>query len=427
MARRKKPIRPPKPPKPGVPIQVTVDGSLVVGDPQFGEPTSSPDPSTFVQAHGSDSALYNLVQKHLLQAVPRSRTADSVMTLADAWGAVGPAKEKAIQKNNKIVFHCVGDTGSVKGPQTQSLVADKLAGDFAEVNPAEQPSFLYHLGDIVYSFGEAQYYYDQFYEPYRAYAAPIFAAAGNHDGMVYSGDNAPSLEAFLRNFVNVSPVKTPESGSLSRTAMTQPGVYFTLNAPFVTIIGLYSNVLEDPGVISSEGDPTSPVDDQQLTFLVNALQQAKGGKNAVLLVTHHPPFTGGATHGGSPKMLADIDKACKKAGFWPHAHLSGHAHNYQRFTRTVNQFDIPYVVCGNGGHGLSRVKGSSTGPLRTPVKITNGLLLENFDDQDYGYLRVVVDAKQLRIEFHDATPAQQTKSPIDAVTVDLATHQMISN
>src|ERR1700737_5007865 len=103
MARRKRPIRPTKPPNPGIPIQVTADGSLVVGAPQFGEPTSSPDPSTFVQAHGSDTALYNLVQKHVLQTVPSPRTADAVMTLADAWGSVGASKEKAIQKNNKIV------------------------------------------------------------------------------------------------------------------------------------------------------------------------------------------------------------------------------------------------------------------------------------------------------------------------------------
>ena len=427
MPRTKKTNTHPNSPAAGKPGDVTPDGSLVVGDPQFGDATSSPDPSTFVTKHGSDTALYNRVQKHLLQTVPRPRTADSTMTLADAWGSVGPAKEKAILKNNQIVFHALGDTGSVKGPQSQSLVADKLVADFAEVDPAEQPAFLYHLGDVVYSFGEAQFYYDQFYEPYREYPAPIFAEAGNHDGLVYSGDRAPSLEAFLRNFVNTRPVKTPESGALARTAMTQPGVYFTLNAPFVTIIGLYSNVLEDPGVISSEGDSSSPVDDQQLTFLAQALQQAKGSKGAVLLVTHHPPFSGGVIHGGSPKMLADIDKACKKANFWPHAHLSGHAHNYQRFTRTVNQFDIPYVVCGNGGHGLSKVKASSTGPLRTPVQVTKGLLLENFDDQDYGYLRVVVDAKQLRIEFHDATPGQQAKSPIDAVTVDLATHQMVAN
>ena len=34
--------------------------------------------------------------------------------------------------------------------------------------------------------------------------------------------------------------------------MTQPGVYFILDAPFVSIIGLYTNVLEGPGVISSQ-------------------------------------------------------------------------------------------------------------------------------------------------------------------------------
>ena len=36
--------------------------------------------------------------------------------------------------------------------------------------------------------------------------------------------------------------------------MTQPGVYFTLDAPYVSIIGLYSNVLDSgAGVISSQG------------------------------------------------------------------------------------------------------------------------------------------------------------------------------
>ena len=33
-------------------------------------------------------------------------------------------------------------------------------------------------------------------------------------------------------------------------------------------------------------------------------------------------------------MLKQIDAACAKAGVWPHAFLSGHAHNYQRLTRT---------------------------------------------------------------------------------------------
>jgi hypothetical protein len=392
--------------------------------PQFAQPTASPDPSKFTVAHGSDNALYNKVQKGLLQAIPSPRPGASLtMTLDQVLGKGGAATVAAIQKSGQIVFHSLGDTGSVKGPSTQSLVTDKMVEDFADP-AADRPSFCFHLGDVVYSFGEAQYYYDQFYEPYRSYPAPIFAVPGNHDGLVYSGEGVPSLEAFLRNFVNAEPVKTPESGGLIRTAMTQPSVYFALDVPFVTIIGLYSNVLEDPGVVSSQGVKSSPVDDQQLTFLVTALQQAKKKGGATIVVTHHPPFSGGTAHGGSPKMLADIDAACTKAGYWPHAHLSGHAHNYQRFTRTVNKFDIPYVVCGNGGHSpLSSIKGTP----RTPVNVNAGLIFENYDATDYGYLRVVVNDTQLRIEFHDAQPGQVFKSPSDAVTVDLASHIMVAN
>ena len=65
----------------------------------------------------------------------------------------------------------------------------------------------------------------------------------------------PTLEAFLRNFCASTPTPGPsiDAGGAVRSAMAQPGVYFTLNAPFVSIIGLYSNVLEGPGVISSQG------------------------------------------------------------------------------------------------------------------------------------------------------------------------------
>ena len=44
---------------------------------------------------------------------------------------------------------------------------------------------------------------------------------------------------------------------------------------------------------------------------------------------------------------------------------------------------------------------------------------ENYDDQDYGYLRVVVTATQLRIEYHPASDGEAAKTPDDFVTVDL--------
>ena len=44
---------------------------------------------------------------------------------------------------------------------------------------------------------------------------------------------------------------TPEAGGLSRTAQIQPGVFFTFDAPFVRVLVVYSNTLEDPGVIAN--------------------------------------------------------------------------------------------------------------------------------------------------------------------------------
>lgn len=417
-------------PSPAPPPQIAPapdgSGSILTGEPQFGQPTGSPDPTTFTVQHGNDNPLYNLVNQALLQPIPAPLGSNLTLPLATIWGSDGATVVQNIQAAGQLVFHAVGDTGSVKGPETQSLVADKMVADFADPTPADRPLFCFHLGDVVYSFGEAKYYYDQFYEPYRNYPAPIVAIPGNHDGQVYKGDSAPTLTAFLENFVTAAPQKSLDAGGLIRTTMIQPAVYFALDTPLVTIIGLYSNVLEDPGVVSSEGNAASPVDDQQLTFLAAALTQAKTAGKPVLLATHHPPYTGDSNHGGSPNMLADLDAVCTKVGVWPHAHLSGHAHNYQRFTRTVSGFEIPYLVSGNGGHNVSPMttKGS---PIRVPFPISSDVTLENYNDTDYGYLRIVVGGGQIRIEFHGIASGTTSKSPADVVAIDIATHKMVAS
>ena len=55
---------------------------------------------------------------------------EPILTLAQTYGSAGDAKVAAIQQAKQIVFHAVGDTGSVIGPDTQSLVADKMVSDF---------------------------------------------------------------------------------------------------------------------------------------------------------------------------------------------------------------------------------------------------------------------------------------------------------
>jgi Calcineurin-like phosphoesterase len=411
------PKKQPTPAHPSNPIATT-------GQPVFSQPQPSPDPTSFKDPV-TDQSLRELDK---LEPVPQPRggAVEPVLTLAQVYGDAGAQKQAAIEKAGQIVFHCVGDTGSVSGPTTQSLVADKMGSDFDEANPADVPSFFLHLGDVVYYFGEATYYYDQFYEPYRDYPAPIVAIAGNHDGVVYASDPETTLEAFLRNFCASAAAPSPDAGGLVRTTMIQPGVYFTFEAPFVRVLGLYSNVLEDPGVISGQSGTTGAntvLDARQTDFLTAALKRIKSENftGAVMIAVHHPPFTGGSAHGGSPLMLADIDAACTAAGVWPHAVFSGHAHNYQRYTRTLNGMEIPFIVAGCGGHApLSKMRTT----LRTPYPIDSSLTLNSYDDTDFGYLRVVVNAETLTIEFHPQSDGGTTKTPDDTVTVTLATHSI---
>jgi len=435
--------------------------------PIFDESASTPDPTRFKTKHPSDTELYKRVQDLLKKDVvgfaqSRSEPSD-LYALQDALGPHGPEIIKGITTAGQIVFHAAGDTGTSNAGKylNEIRVSDQVTNDCHTADSANRPAFFYHLGDVVYSFGESRYYYDQFYEPYRNYPAPIFAIPGNHDSFIVPNTAATDtpLAIFARNFCATEPVVTPEAASLHRTAMTQPGVYFTLDAPFVRIIGLFSNALEDPGVISSEGGKWPGVPDVQLDYLSAQLQRINKEKykGAVLLAVHHPPFSyspppkgsgAGGNHRSSSNMLRQIDTICDAQGVYPHAFISGHAHNYQRYTRTVqflkgkgrDPYDVPFVVCGDGGHNVNRlVQGKAGQPSQEPAngaKVdyleskpavqTGGLLLERYDDTYYGYLRISADAKQLRIGFHQVGK-NLAQSRIDMVTVDLATHTMVSN
>jgi Calcineurin-like phosphoesterase len=453
----KKPSHPPKDssrhsrqPKPG-PVEPPPPNNstpIPAKGPQFGEAAPTPDPSKFTVKHGSDTQAYKILDSEAGTLKPRAFPVvpgkpEPVVKLADALGSQGTDIEADIQKAGQIVFHSVGDTGNTKGPRDMDAVVDKMVADFADTDPRSVPSFFLHLGDVVYSFGESQYYYDQFYDPYRNYPAPIFAIAGNHDGMVAPNSNATSLASFLENFCQVGKPfhRTPESGELARTAQIQPGVYYTLQAPFVRILCLYSNCLEDPGVISTQSGQFPYLTDAQLNFLTAALTRVKQEKysGALLIALHHPPYVAVATvktdnvgrHGTSPKVLEEIDAICAKVGVWPHAFLSGHAHNYQRFTRTQGKRQTPFLVVGNGGHAVNPLTQKGSPTLRTPMaqpslsQARDTVVFENYDDQDFGYTRIVADPKQLRIEYHPASDTGAAKTPDDFVTVDLASHQLV--
>ncbi len=221
----------------------------------YAEPQPGADETKFRQDNTSSkyyNSPYFLAHKNQVQPMPPPRKGvPSQLDLADF---IPPEVAAAIKTAKKISFHAVGDTGAAKVSRSQTApvaieheahVADSMAADL-QAN-GDGPAFLFHLGDVIYNFGEAQYYYDQFYEPFRAYDRPIFAVPGNHDGSVFgqgsSAPQVPTLDAFLTNFCAATPGPSPDAGGLIRSVMTQPGVYFTLDAPYVSSIGLYSNVL----------------------------------------------------------------------------------------------------------------------------------------------------------------------------------------
>jgi hypothetical protein len=67
--------------------------------------------------------------------------------------------------------------------------------------------------------------------------------------------------------------------------------------------------------------------------------------------------------------------------------------------------------------------------LRTPQTLQvkapgqDEVTFESYDDTNYGYLRLVVDPQQLRIEYHPASDTVDVKTPDDSVTVDLRSHK----
>jgi hypothetical protein len=400
----------------------------------FADPQPSAD--NFTSFSKADLAADTAIKANqVVEQIPPPRKNPPVMSLSDVLpsGALNAYADR-------LTFHCVGDTGGIKSPSHQFLVADKMAEDFAASDPSARPAFFYHLGDIVYYFGQAQYYYDQFYDPYRDYPAPIFAIPGNHDAVVYKSTTTTppkSLAAFRAQFCAPSPVHTPEAAGIARTAMTQPGVYFTLNAPFIKIIGLYSNTGEGTtqGLIADK-----IVGQAQKNFLIAQLEQAatdrkNGFKGAVILAVHHPPFTGSTQHSPSPQMLSDIDDACAKSGVTPDAMFSGHAHMYERYTRYITVSgvlrQVPFVVAGTGGYpALGGLKYNAPAPPRTPVDSSDGdgkgnrLTLENYLATTFGFLRITVSPALFSCEFVGVSDSATPGQTLDRFTLDLTKHQL---
>ncbi len=374
---------------------------------------ADPDPNDATETYVPDVDTWSktpfvtgLAQGQVRGPVPAPRGDTVSLKLTDIVGANVPGYSN-LRGVETLQFDVIGDSGAVTASKLQG---EKAVGELlTQMAQSDQPAFLYHVGDVVYYYGEKKYYYGQFADVFKDYPAPIFAIPGNHDGLTYDASMV-SLDSFMNAFCAAEPGPWDGFGGVQRSAMTQPGVYFTLDAPLVSIIGLYSNCGESGGWLN----------DHQYAFLLSELKRLaplRANKDrAVILAIHHlPRWFPGHTDATS----AAIDAVCAQAGLWPDAVLAGHAHLYERIVRPKGTggapMDIPYFIDGGGGYNIVPTQKTGGAYLGT---LPEGYTTTLFEE---GFLRTAVtktaDAMTLKFTYFSAK--RPTAGAVDSYTVTL--------
>jgi len=287
----------------------------------------------------------------------------------------------------KMVFHMAGDTGGLTSPVFKHQVANEMIKQYGgSVPPGDRPQFFFHLGDVVYNYGQAEEYQPQFFEPYAHYPGPIFAIAGNHDADISPLDTNPpkSLDAFMKVFCNTQLQPIDFAGDSTPKTNGQPNVYWTLKTPLADIIGLYSNVPRF-GAITGE---------QKAWFIEELKNSAKKpGERALILCLHHAPYSADTNHGSSIHMQRLLNEAFEEAKVLPDIVFSGHVHNYQRFSKTYpNGKVVPFIIAGAGGFAdLHKIAQPGDPEFSDDSKLLDGVELQSFCDHAHGFLKISVE------------------------------------
>lgn len=294
-----------------------------------------------------------------------------------------------------LVLHAVGDTGDYRGQQ-QDFVAALMTADADELPDGRKPAFFYHLGDVVYFAGDIDRYGANFYETYKTYPSFIVSISGNHDCQPDDPQDGPvspgkvAFDGWVQNFMSPdsSRLGSMKTGS-GRTQLDLPNAYWTFTTPFATIIGMCSNVGETEGEFHQD----------QLDWF-KAEVAAADRALALVVAVHHPPFSGDTEHSGSTRVFRSIFDIFSAVGRYPNLILSGHVHNYQRFTYTVRVGDrseqVACVVAGAGGYTklgkIHKIRGKYP---TAPLQLGPDLRLEQYDQENFGFLRLEISKAEI--------------------------------
>jgi acid phosphatase type 7 len=329
-----------------------------------------------------------------------------VQPLPQGFPGRASAKDVGIEDaGEEISFFVIGDHGGVKaaGPQNAVSYGMQKAGGAA---------FVYSVGDIVYFYGEKWSTLISSTSPMpmcRCRSSAFRATTTGISGA--STPNASRSMASWRNFCDSTPSipSTDAEFEFGRYTQTQPYCDWTLELEAVTIIGIYSNVV-----------PGGHFEPSQIEWLKGELSAADANKPLIVSL-HHPPYSVDSMHGGSVHVGEVLDEAFDVAKRTPDLVLSGHVHDYQRFTRKRGKEKIPYIVVGNSGYHNLHVfaKGTKAGE-----EVGGGVTFEAGVADEYGFLRLTVSKGKISGEFTGVKPGKmpdgsdaEVKAAVDAFEI----------
>jgi hypothetical protein len=116
------------------------------------------------------------------------------------------------------------------------------------------------------------------------------------------------------------------------------------------------------------------------------------------------------------------------AGRAPDLVLTGHVHNYQRFSAPLHNKNVPFIVAGAGGynkqlHVLGKVFHDAKQKRKLPIQIQGEPeSLADFNDWQHGYLRITVTKNKITVDYvaipdPSTNPKDSFLKPYDTVTV----------
>ena len=362
------------------------------------------------------------------------------------FSALDADENQRIISSEKMSFAMVGCSGDPETQTNTGAVADAITA-------ANDTSFFYHLGDIVYiekgsdatadgsEGGDTPSLWNsQFYAPYTNYPKRIVSVPGNHDGKSTPITNY--LEAFCADALKIACALDVE---YNRPEARHDPALCLLAPQYSVRIHHWALFKRRERRHARRSQCKSRFQEWTAVSVARRRIESGGGRKQPELAQESrvagdpfPPHSGATnfnvrgdpSQGPTPKasnapyLAIALQEAFTLSGQRPYAIFSAHAHLFQRITYAFNDGTVmPCLVAGCGGHSpleeLARMcSGESGEKLRLPFRaVTPGSFqfpagdsaqVEYYqdncsDDSEFGFLKLTFEARTLMCQFIGAT------------------------